>query len=70
MSFEWPTPSERKKNLKAYRHALAVSKCKFTEDEKEAFRNMMALPPSERLRRAVMMILPKGSPLVRRRPSR
>jgi len=69
MSIEWPTPSERRKNILAYRHALALSKCKFTEDELASFRNMMALPPSQRLRRAVKMILPKDSKLVRRHRS-
>jgi hypothetical protein len=70
MSIEWPTRSERRKNIRVYRLALAASKCMFTQDELDSYRNMMALPPSERLRRAVMMMLPRNSRMTRRRRTR
>ena len=67
MSIDWPTRTERRKNLRVYKSALISMKCRFTEDELEAYRRMMALPPSERLRRAMGLMVPRNSRLNGRR---
>jgi hypothetical protein len=58
---DWPDDEERRRNSKRYKEADRRKKMDFTEDEIRAYKEMMALSPEERLRRAVMMILPADS---------
>jgi hypothetical protein len=50
-----------------YERVLKASKVRYTEDDIRAIKATLALPPEERLKRAVSMIVPMSSPLFHRK---
>ena len=61
-------PRGSSRNGKAlYERLLKASKVRYTEDDIRAIKATLALPPEERLKRAVSMIVPMSSPLFHRK---